>query len=67
MSHSMPAATVAVATQPPMYAARAASSPASGPCARRKPKSTTGRPAAASTIRAALVAISVSKLTTFSR
>ncbi len=51
-----PASTLEVAKQPPTYAARAASRPACGPCARRVPKSATGRPQAASTIREAFVA-----------
>jgi hypothetical protein len=51
-----PASTVAVASKPARYAARAARSAASAPCARRMPKSTSRRPPAASTQRAALLA-----------
>ena len=57
--HRYDAATVAVPANPAIHAERAASSPASAPWARRKPKSTTWRPAAACTIRAALVATAV--------
>ena len=57
-----PACTFDVPRQPPMYAARAASTPDSIPCARRVPNSITGRPAAASTTRAAFDAIIVWKL-----
>ena len=44
-------------TTPPMYAARAPSTAASYPCARREPNSITGRPCAARTMRFVLVAI----------
>src|SRR5467141_3734656 len=59
---SLPASTFEVAAQPPMYAARAALSAPSGPCALRNPNSRTGSPCAARQTRAALVAISVWKL-----
>ena len=55
------ASRVAVPSNPPTYAARAASNPASAPCARRRPKSTSSFPDAASTQRAAFEATSVSK------
>ena len=63
---SLPASTFEVAAQPPMYAAREAASPPSMPCARRSPNSSTGSPRAAWHTRAALVAISVWKLTRLS-
>ncbi len=53
--HGMPrrsaASTLLVPAHPARYAARAASSPACGPCPRRRPKSKTGRPFAANTTR----------------
>ena len=49
-----------------MYAARAACRIASVPCARRPPNSTTGRPSAAITARAAFDAISVANEIWFS-
>ena len=52
----LPASVVAVPENPASQLARADSSPASAPCARRKPKSTSPRPRAAMTHRAALLA-----------
>ena len=67
MPNLRPASTFDVDSQPAMNAARAASRPASGPWARREPNSTTGRPAAASTIRAARLATEVWKARLASR
>ncbi len=50
-----------MAMHPPMYAARLALSPPSGPCALLRPNSMTSSPAAAWQILAALVATSVWK------
>jgi hypothetical protein len=66
MPNSLPASTLLVASHPPTYAARLADSPPSTPCARRRPNSSTGSPRVAWQTRAALVAISVWKLTRFS-
>ena len=63
MPNRCPASTNDVALQPAMWAARAASSAASSPCARRAPNSITGFPAAACTDRTPLLAIDVWKLT----
>jgi hypothetical protein len=62
---SRPASVFEVALAPPTNAAREAERPPSIPCARRSPNSITSSPRAASVTRAALVAISVSKLTKF--
>ena len=58
-----PASRFDVAPNPARHAARAASIAASAPCARRPPNSMTARPSAASTTRAALLAIMVWKRT----
>ena len=57
MPSHFPASTLEVPLHPPMYAARLAENPPSSPGARRSPNSNTGSPWAASTTRAALVAI----------
>ena len=66
MPKACPAATFDVASTPATYAARDAASEASAPCACRKPKSTTDRPSAAATTRAALEATAVGSWTRLS-
>ena len=66
MPNSLPASTLEVEAQPPTTAARLAHTPPAKPCARRRPNSATGAPAAARHTRAAFVAMSVSKLTQLS-
>ena len=63
-AEAVPDGRVDVETAPPISAAREAAS-APSPGARRMPNSSTGRPSAASTIRDALVAMSVGKLSRF--
>ena len=65
MLNIRPARTFEVEAQPPTTAARLAQVPPAAPCARRKPNSATGAPADWQT-RAALEAMSVSKLTQLS-
>ena len=55
----MAAATLLVPAKPTSAPSRAAWNPACGPCVRRREKSTTGRPAAAITQRAAFEATAV--------
>ena len=63
MPYRSPASTLLVASNPARKLARATSSPASPPWARRRPNSTSRLPAAASTQRAARDAISVDRCT----